>query len=218
MGLVLGVRRRRGQLGLGRLSLRPMGVRAWFRLVLGARRRVGAGVGELALRRPICRLGTASAGRIAWRVRGRTHVLDLCAWTLSGSTRPACLLRAGLSPLCHPAHDKYRQSDCSGAWGASRGQPGNPAGLCRTRERSAGCDLPRASARLRFDTRRVGRGANQSRRVASSASGRPAWSPRWPRTARHHSTPTPASCFHRAHHNSDSAERVGHCAAASRQK
>jgi len=195
-----------------------MGVRARFRLVLGARRRVGAGVGELALRRPICRLGAASTGRIARRLRGRTRVLDLRAWTLSGGTRTACLLRAGLSALGHPAHDKYSQSDCSGAWGASRGQPGNPAGLCRTRERSAGRDLPRASARLRFDTGRVGRVANQSRRVASSAPRRSARPPRWPRTARHYCTATPASCFHTAHHNSDSAERVGHCAAASRQK
>ena len=61
MGLVLGVRRRRGQLGLGRLSLRPLGIRARLRLVLGAGRRMGARLGELALRRRVCRLGAASA-------------------------------------------------------------------------------------------------------------------------------------------------------------
>jgi hypothetical protein len=178
---------------------------------------MGTRLGELALWRRLCRLGAASARRIGRSLRSRARILGLCAGAIFGRTAAAHILRAGLSALGHPAHNKYRQSHRSRAWRPPGGQSGNSTGLHRPRKRRAGPDLSGAPEGLRLDSWRGRRGANQSRRVASSA-GRPAWSTRWPGTAWHCATAAPASCFHSAHHNGDSAERCGDCSAAARQK
>ena len=179
---------------------------------------MGARLGELALWRRLCRLGATPARRIGRSLRSRARILGLCAGAIFGCTAAAHILRAGVSALGHPAHNKYRQSHRSRARRATGGQSGNSASLHRPRERRAGSDLSGAPEGLRLDSWRGRRGANQSRRVASSAAGRPAWSTRWPGTAWHCATAAPASCFHSAHDNGYSAERCGDCSTAARQK
>jgi hypothetical protein len=79
MGLVLGRRRRRGRLGLGHLPLRPLGVRPRIGLGLDSRRRMGSGLGDLASRRAICRVGAAAPGRYGRSVLGRSAGLAVRA-------------------------------------------------------------------------------------------------------------------------------------------
>src|SRR5580765_6726319 len=68
--LVLGQRR---ALGLGHVSLRPMGFRRPIRLVLGAANAMGASLGFMARRRRLCRLGAIATvgyyfGWGLWRI------------------------------------------------------------------------------------------------------------------------------------------------------
>ena len=114
-GLALGVGR---ALGLGRVPLRPLGLRPVLRMAVGARLRVGARVGLVAHLRRRDRLGAARARVLGLRLVVPVHrlLVDL---------RPERPVRVGAGP-----HRRVR-SDATRAAGSTRPRPrprGRPRG------------------------------------------------------------------------------------------
>ena len=97
LGLVLGLGRAGGAMGLGRVPLWPLDLRRRARLVLGARRRMESRLGAVAprpARLRLCGMGAVAARRPHRRVCGGAALLDL---------RARSRLHRPENPAHHPA-------------------------------------------------------------------------------------------------------------------
>lgn len=170
VGLVLDLRGRRAGLGLGHVSLWPLGCLARRGLGLGAWRRMGAGLGQLARQQRLCRLGAAAARRHLRGLRRPIRLLDFPAAALSGAAACAPVL-SGARSRSNPALDGDGQSHHAARRRARAlcRQSRRVAGTNRRGIRGAACNLHGASARA---------AGHAGRRQCGQRAQRGSWPPR----------------------------------------